>query len=86
MLFRSGVTIRRGGEEATEHEATAVRFRPLTPEEIRTYVSTGEPMDKAGAYGIQGHGALLIKGIEGDYYSVMGLPVAPLGVMLRGLK
>ena len=58
----TGVTIRRGGEEATEHEATAVRFRPLTPEEIRTYVSTGEPMDKAGSYGIQGYGCLLVEG------------------------
>ena len=73
---------RRGGEEATEHEATAVRFRPLTPEEIRTYVSTGEPMDKAGAYGIQGLGGLLVEGIRGDYHNVMGLPICRLGRML----
>ena len=48
-------------------------------------ISPGEPLDKAGAYGIQGRGALLVAGIEGDYYSVMGLPVAPLYEVLRGL-
>ena len=56
----TGVTVRRGGETVTEHEATAVRFRPLTRGEIEDYVSTGEPMDKAGAYGIQGYGCLLV--------------------------
>ena len=81
---RTGVTVRRGDLSRTEVEATAVRFRPLTAEEIRRYIATGEPMDKAGAYGIQGLGALLVEGIRGDYFNVMGLPVLRLARMLRG--
>lgn len=59
-------------------EETRVEFYPLTEEEISAYIATGEPMDKAGAYGIQGRGALLVKAISGDYYNVMGLPVGRL--------
>ena len=81
---RTGVTVRRGDLSRTEVEATAVRFRPLTAEEIRRYIATGEPMDKAGAYGIQGLGALLVEGTRGDYFNVMGLPVLRLARMLRG--
>ena len=81
---RTGVTVRRRDLSRTEVEATAVRFRPLTAEEIRRYIATGEPMDKAGAYGIQGLGALLVEGIRGDYFNVMGLPVLRLARMLRG--
>ena len=64
---------------------TEVRFRSLQEAEIAAYVATGEPMDKAGAYAIQGHGALLIEGIHGDYPNVVGLPLTPLALLLREL-
>ena len=64
---------------------TVLRGEELSEEEISCYIQTGEPMDKAGAYGIQGFGALLIEGIQGDYYNVMGLPVCRLGGILRQL-
>ena len=63
-------------------QVTEVEFYSLSEEEIEEYVSTGEPLDKAGAYGIQGKGAVLVKGINGDYYNVVGLPVARLKRML----
>ena len=78
----TGVTVTRGGQTVTQHEATAVRFRPLSQEDIAHYVSTGEPMDKAGAYGIQGYGSVLVEGISGDYFNVMGLPVCRLARLL----
>lgn len=78
----TGVTVCRGDHLLTQHEATAVRFRPLTDQEIDAYIATGEPMDKAGSYGIQGRGALLVEGISGDYFNVVGLPVCRLGRML----
>ena len=59
-----------------------MEFYPLTAEEIERYVASGEPMDKAGAYGIQGKGALLVRRIEGDYYTIVGLPVARVVRML----
>lgn len=64
-------------------EKTEVEFKALTDEKIRRYIATGEPMDKAGAYGIQGLGAMLIKGIKGDYFNVVGLPVAALAETLE---
>ncbi|OUQ78633.1 Maf family protein [Flavonifractor sp. An100] len=81
----TGVTLCREGQVLTRHEATAVRFRPLTAPEIDAYIATGEPMDKAGAYGIQGRGALLVEGIQGDYSNVVGLPLCLLGRMLAQL-
>lgn len=65
---------------------TKVRFYPLEDAEIRAYIATGEPMDKAGAYGIQGEGALLVKELSGDYYTVVGLPVAELARRLHAIK
>ena len=81
----TGLTVLRGERVRTVSEETAVTFRPLTEGEIAAYVATGEPLDKAGAYGIQGYGALLVEGIRGDYYNVMGLPVCRLGLLLGEL-
>ena len=82
----TAVSIQRNGVEVRAFTETAqVTFWELGDDEIDAYIASGEPLDKAGAYGIQGHGALLIKGIEGDYYSVMGLPVAPLYTILRDI-
>lgn len=78
----TGLTVLRGGKTVTVHEMTSVTFRELEPQEIVDYIDTGEPMDKAGAYGIQGVGAVLISGIEGDYFNVMGLPLYRLGRVL----
>ena len=60
-----------------------MEFYPLSDREIEDYLDTGEPFDKAGAYGIQGKGCLFVKGIEGDFFNVMGLPVARLKRELR---
>ncbi len=72
--------------ELFEHcESTFVTFFPLDDEEIDTYVASGEPMDKAGAYGIQGYGATLVERIEGDFYTVMGFPLARFVRLLHRL-
>ncbi len=70
-------------ETAASFEMTRVRFRELSDEEIAAYIASGEPMDKAGAYGIQELGSLFIEGVEGDYFNVVGLPVCALGKMLE---
>ena len=75
----TGVTVRRGGESEAFSVSTNVYFRTCGEAELRAYIATGEPMDKAGAYGIQGLGSLFVEKIDGDFYNVMGLPVERLG-------
>lgn len=79
----TGVTAARGGRARTGHESTEVEFLPLTDGEIRAYIATGEPTDKAGAYGIQERGALLVRAIRGDYFNVVGLPLRLAAQLLR---
>ncbi|MCL2301443.1 MAG: Maf family protein [Firmicutes bacterium] len=79
----TGVCLRRGEDERVFSQESLVRFYGLSDEEIGAYVRTGEPMDKAGAYGIQGRGALLAEGITGDYFNVVGLPAARLARELK---
>ena len=81
----TGVTVIRDGRVQTFTEVTDIHFRELSDREIDRYVATGEPMDKAGAYGIQGGAALFADQMVGDYYNVMGLPVCRLGMILRSL-
>ena len=78
----TGVTVRRGDQIITESETTQVYFRSAAKEELLAYIATGEPMDKAGAYGIQGKGALLVEKLDGDFFNVMGLPLLRLSRML----
>lgn len=81
----SGVAVVQapGGREEVASELTRVTFRELAPEEIAAYVASGEPLDKAGGYGIQGRGALLVSRIEGCYFNVVGLPLVCLAELLR---
>ena len=72
----TGVAVAEKGSVRSFLQETEVEFYPLSEETIDAYIATGEPMDKAGAYGIQGKGAVLVKGIVGDYFNVMGFPVA----------
>lgn len=79
----TAMTLRQGDREVCQAVKTAVQFRELTEDEIAAYVRTGESMDKAGAYAVQGVGALLVAGLRGDYYNVMGLPLCALGGLLK---
>ena len=79
----TGFTVLQGGRAITRSEETEVVFRRMTDAEIGQYISTGEPMDKAGAYGIQGYGAMLVESLRGDYFNVMGLPVCALAGVLK---
>ena len=81
----TGVTVRQGSRMLTRAQRTEVYFRPASESELRAYIAGGEPMDKAGAYGVQGQGALLVERIDGDFFNVMGLPVLLLSRMLAEL-
>ncbi len=78
----TGISICMKKNILSHDEHTQVKFRSLSDEEIRAYISTGECDDKAGAYAVQGYGSLLVEGIEGDYFNVVGLPLCSLGRML----
>jgi len=79
----TAICIRTAGGCEVEDETTRVYFRHLSKEEIKAYVASGEPADKAGAYGIQGRGGLLVQRIEGCYFNVVGLPMSRLYLMLK---
>ena len=79
----TGLTVLRGDRQITCTEVTDIHFRPLSDEEILRYIRTGEPMDKAGSYGIQGGAALFAERLDGDYFNVVGLPVCRLGLILK---
>ena len=81
----TGVTVLRGDACLVHAERTGVRFRALTDGEIDRYFATGEPMDKAGAYGAQGYASLFVEHLDGDFFNVMGLPLCALGKLLKQL-
>ncbi|MBQ7594982.1 MAG: septum formation inhibitor Maf [Synergistaceae bacterium] len=78
----TGLSVCEGEKLISHVEHTRVKFRPLTGDEIRAYIATGEPDDKAGAYAVQGIGSLLVESLHGDYFNVVGLPVCSLGKIL----
>ena len=81
----TGIALRHGEESRSAHTVTQVRMAPLSRQEIAWYVSTGEPLDKAGAYGIQGAGGLFVTEIRGSYSNVVGLPIHTLYGMMKGM-
>lgn len=85
-IVHTGVCILSKDVAVTFSEKTSVTFMKLSSEEILQYIESGEPFDKAGGYGIQGKGCLFVERIDGDYYNVMGLPVARLYKTLKGNK
>ena len=82
-VVTTAVAVSRGKKLRSAVEEVRVKFRRLRDDEIEAYIATGEPMDKAGAYGIQGYGATIVERIEGDYFAVMGLPIVRLIGLLR---
>lgn len=79
----TGLTVLQGEKAISHTEITDIFFRQLTEKEIRAYIATGDPMDKAGSYGIQNGAALFVERICGDYFNVVGLPVCRLGLILK---
>ena len=79
----TGIAVSRGGQMTVECESSTVFFRELSEREIESYIETGEPLDKAGAYGIQEIGSIFVRRIEGDYFNIVGLPVCRLAEVLR---
>jgi septum formation protein len=84
-VVMTGVAVRWGGRLASGVEEVGVTFRRLSDAEIARYIDTGEPMDKAGAYGIQGYGATIVERVDGDYFAVMGLALNRLVGLMREL-
>ena len=84
-VVHTAVAVAHQGDVRSGVESVGVTFRDLSPEIIAAYVDTGEPMDKAGAYGIQGYGATIVERVDGDYFAVMGLPLGRLVELVRGL-
>jgi septum formation protein len=84
-VVMTGVAVRWRGRVASGLEEVGVSFRPLTDAEIDAYIATGEPMDKAGAYGIQGYGATIVERVDGDYFAVMGLALNRMVQLMREL-
>jgi len=82
----TGMALVHGPRAMTDYQSTRVAFRRLTDRDINRYVATGEPLDKAGAYAIQGHGAALIRTVSGCYSNVIGLPVPKLLAMLAAFR
>jgi septum formation protein len=84
-VVMTGVAAKWRGKLVSGLEEVGVTFRPLRDDEIERYIDTGEPMDKAGAYGIQGFGATIVERVDGDYFAVMGLPLNRLARLLETL-
>lgn len=84
-IVMTAVAVRWRGREVSAIEEVGVTFHPMSADEIEAYIATGEPMDKAGAYGIQGFGATIVQRVDGDYFAVMGLPLQLMVYLLRQL-
>lgn len=82
----TAVAVAFDGRVASGVESVQVTFRDLTEDRIRAYIATGEPMDKAGAYGIQGYGATIVRRVDGDYFAVMGLPLGLLVSLCEAMQ